>query len=273
LEVTVDKATDKKKRKRSPNFPSFALAKSIANAEKLLKQYSRHEIPWKVAIEALGYTVKSSVGMQTMASLQYYGLINVKGKGNDRVVIVSDLAYRIIMDDLPDSPARERAKIEAALKPVVFKKVYDKFSDSMPDDSLIKNELLFTHDFNPDSTNNFIKAFKRTMDYAKVYESGIIGEENADEAEGGMVDVHDEQNSMPPHPSQPPKHRSVGMGTIQPGKGEMEIAKYPVGRGLSIRLIADGPITQKAIAKLSALLKINMDDFPEDIEADEPTDN
>jgi len=87
----------KPKRLRSPNFPVLSLEKCLSLTQTLLDKYARHPTPLEIFMKALGYTTtKSSTGMQTLAALSAYGLINVEGTGINRKIKVSDLAFRIL---------------------------------------------------------------------------------------------------------------------------------------------------------------------------------
>ena len=269
----MEENTEKKKRTRSPNFPTSGLKKALELAMKLYGRYGKHNTAWDVAITYLGYTPKSSAGLQAMASLSYYGLMNIQGTKSSRKVNITDLAFSILMDDRENSFDRDSAIQRAALSTTMFNKNRMQYPHDLPADESLRHELVMTHKFNPASVPDFIKQFKETMAYAKIYESGIIGEggEIEDEESEGAEQEESERHK-PPSFLKPPKGRATGKGQL--GKDEMEIAKYPVGKNTYIRLIASGPITQKSIEKLSKLLDINKDDFPEDIpESDESSDN
>lgn len=251
-----------KKRTRSPNFPAIALKKSIDYTKKLLDKYSRHAAPAESAMNVLGYTAKSSVGLQAIAALSYYGLINIQGVKKEKKVSITDLAFKILMDIRSESRERDVAIQKTALKPTMFRNIWEKYQDSIPDDDVLHHELVFQYNFNPDSVRTFIRVFRRTMDFAKVYELGIMDEETKIAEEPKVITQADkpviEQTISTKSIS---SEVSVGLDANL----EKEIANYPVGKGVSIRLIATGPVTQKAIEKLAKLLEINKDDFPEDI--------
>ncbi len=269
----MEENTEKKKRTRSPNFSTSGLEKALELARKLYEKYKKYDTAWDVAITSLGYTPKSSAGLQAMASLSYYGLIDIQGVKSSRRVKITTLAFSILLDEREDSIERATAIQTAALNPTMFYKIRMQYPHDLPADESLRHELVMTHKFNPASVPDFIKQFKETMAYAKIYESGIIGEggEIEDEESEGAEQEESERHK-PPSFLKPPKGRATGKGQL--GKDEMEIAKYPVGKNTYIRLIASGPITQKSIEKLSKLLDINKDDFPEDIpESDESSDN
>jgi hypothetical protein len=268
---------EKKKKTRSPNYPSITLGRALKLTQTLLDKYGRHDTPWDVAIKGIGSTPKSSVGMQMMASLSYYGFVDIKGVKEDRKVKISDSAFKILMDKRPESPERDTAIREAALKPTMFKKIVDQFPDNMPANDVLEYELVVKYNFNPASVKDFIKKFRQTMDFAKIYESGIIGEETPSVGEHETPEEGDKSViKQPISPPVPPKGTPPVISGI-----EREIANYPVGQGLKARIIISGqsPVTLEAVEKLITLLEINKEDLPETTaekdknEVDEPSDS
>ena len=57
----------------------------------------------EAAYRVLGFKGASGASRQIVASLNYYGLLDYIGKGNDRKVKLSDLALRIMLDKMRNS--------------------------------------------------------------------------------------------------------------------------------------------------------------------------
>ncbi len=205
-------------------------------------KYQRHEVPVAIAQKTLGYSTTSSVASQVIATLSYYGLISSKGLREQRKIQVTDRAFTILMDKREESPERGIALREAALNPAIFKKLFDKYPRSIPADDILQHELIFSYNFNTSSVNDFVRIFRRTMKFAKVYESGIISEESDTTQENEPIMERDEQTT------EYKGHIGLAGGLLSAMDAEEhEIAKYPVGRDITIRLIASGAITQKSI--------------------------
>lgn len=257
----------KPKKTRSPNFPTVTLEKSLSQAQTLLDKYARYPIAWEVAISAFGYTLKSSVGKQVMATLIAYGLIQTEGSGSEKKVAVSDLAFKILADKRAFSLEREAAIKEAALNPPIYQKIIERFPKSLPADDALEWELVSTYKFNKASVRDFITTFKGTLDFAKVYESGIIGDEKSlpeapiQELPGGKPMIQPEGARSRPHLQPTPP------GALPMAEGEYEISRFFLGKDISVRLLASAPITkftQKTIDKLIAHLKLDKEDLPVD---------
>jgi hypothetical protein len=257
----------KPKKTRSPNFPTVILEKSLSQAQNLLDKYARYPIAWEVAIGTLGYTLKSSGGKQAMATLIAYGLVQTEGSGSEKKIAVSDLAFKILADKRAFSPEREAAIREAALNPPIYQKIIERFPKSLPADDALEWEMVSTYKFNKASVHDFITVFKGTLGFAKVYESGIIGDEiNAPETPN--QDLPGDKPMIQPETARSRTH--VQPATLAPppiSEGEYEIAKFFLGGDISVRLVASAPITQftqKTISKLIRHLELDKEDLPVD---------
>jgi hypothetical protein len=247
----------KVRKQRSPNFPSLALEKCIEFAKTFYEKYRRTPIAYEVAINWLGYSPMSSGGLQLVAALSAYGLIEVTGSGKEKRLKLSELAYRIIEDRRPSSSERDKALHQAALTPAMFLKIYDENRDSLPPEDALAHDLKFKYGFNPNSVHTFIKVITHTFNFAKIYESDVIHDENRGFQEAAPISGGDMQVQIS---GRAPIAARMPVPSMM--ESEREIAKYPVGRDVSIRLIASGPITQKSIEKLIKMLQINVEDFP-----------
>jgi hypothetical protein len=245
---------DKKTRVRSPNYPFLTLEKGIEFVKGIYEHHNRYSVATEVAAKDMGVSPKGSYLAQHLAALSQYGLIDLEGETGSRKIKISDLAFKIMVDQRPDSEERDGLIKEAALKPTTFRKIFDAYPSGLPADSAIEYKLKAELAFNPKSVGDFISNFKSTMDYAKVYKSGIMGQEKTPIKEPDMnatdkVQVKDVPNvriSPPPI-------------TLD----EREIANYPVGPGRRARIFfSGGSPTVESIEKLIKLLELNKEDFP-----------
>lgn len=246
-------------RLRSPNFPYISLERAIELVRMLYKTYRRSLVRFDTAIATIELSPKSSKAKQIMAAVSAFGLIETEGAGDDKKIKISDLGNSIIIDDRSFSPERDEHLRAAALNPNIFRIVYEKFSHEIPPDEALGYELKVQHNFNPDSVADFIKVYKQTMGYAKVYESGVMPDKSTTSAEDQKLkksyadDVFDTF------------FKPSRAGVVSPYGKEREIANYPVGRGLKARIIVSGdtPVSLEAIEKLIKLLELNKEDLSE----------
>ncbi len=267
---------EEKKRMRSPNYPYISLERAVTLAENLFDSNKRYSVPLAAAAKSWEMSPTSSSIPRFIAALLSYGLLDSEGEKQDKRVKISDLAFKIIIDKRPNSLERKRALIEAAMVPIIFQKLTAHFPDGLPGDETLKYTLIADFKFNPESAGDVIKVFRETIDYTQFYESGIISEERTGSAEASMVNggVNDMSTKVSNPVERSVSTQRFGLHSDLPKPGtlgigidsslEREVAKYPVGKDTSIRLIATGKITQKAIKKLIAILELNLEDFPND---------
>ncbi|MEW6442583.1 MAG: hypothetical protein AB1640_16725 [bacterium] len=254
----------KQSKLRSPNFPNMPLDSAINKARRLYEKFFRNPVPYPVAMDFLGMSPTSSSSMQTVATLSSYGLILVEGSGMDRRLKVSDLLFTILKS--PNVGSKKDAIKAAALKPPIFRKIKEEYSNQSPDDKVLAYDLEAKFSFNPKTIKHFLTIYRKTMLFANVYDGDIIQDEadeipdvimqeNGSPGEGKMtnIDNYDLPNGARRRPA------------IQQVATEREIASYPAGPGLRIRITAsgEGPVTRKAIAKLIRHLELDKEDFPE----------
>lgn len=260
-------------RLRSPNYPSLTLEKSLVLVEILLKNHSRYQVALEVVAKDWGVSPASSYLAQHIAALVAYGLIETEGEKDSKKIKVSELAYKILMDKRPDSLDRKVLIREAVLKPGIIKKIFDTYPSGLPadpDDHALEYELTTNHKFNPASVKDFIALFKKNMDFAGIYKSGIINGEKPLLKEPDMEAIKennlikDQQSAKIPSP------------TI-PRPNERKIAEYPVGRGLWAKIIVSGesPFTMESIKKLITLVELTKEDIIENLPnaTEKPSEN
>lgn len=154
---------------RSPGYPACPIETAIEKV-RTLKDYmpSRKPVPIDSAVKALGYSVGSGAGMQMIASLKKFGLVEDSGSLDQRTVRVSDLAWKIIGDIRPQSAEREKAIAEAALSPKIHGEIRERWPHGLPDDAHIGHWLRMEKAFNEKSVPGFLKDLRCTWEYAKL---------------------------------------------------------------------------------------------------------
>ncbi len=265
--TTSPEEKDTKAKTRSPNFPAFSLERSLELSKALLSKYQRTLVPWAIAVKTLGYSPKSSGGLQSTATLRYYGLLDIIGMGESKKVKLSDGAYNILIDSRTVSSERDRRIREAALMPPLFKKLVEQYPEGIPDSEVLGHELKTAYKVNPGSVNDFIKVFTETIAFAKVYESDIIGSEQEEsEEEIGLTEQEKGDNKLIDKAKQVgipilPKVGIVGAGSVGNVLSFVEFSP-----GLTFQLIAkeNTHITQKTFERLIKFLELTKEDYPKE---------
>ncbi|MEM5501768.1 hypothetical protein WNY59_09210 [Ahrensia kielensis] len=119
--------TTKVKRFRSPPYPAYDLGAAVERAKALYQKANNHSVGATVLADA--WNMKSVDGKvwRAAAALLQYGLLNNSGTGKTRKFQLTDLAKRIILDQIPDSEAQKTALKRAALSPMIHNELWDKY--------------------------------------------------------------------------------------------------------------------------------------------------
>lgn len=159
----------KKSKDRSPSFPFITLERALDRARQFYAEEKRGAAPFARAVMHWRYTEASSGGLQTVAALKSYGLMeDVGGSRKDRQFKLSDLALRILLDQRPDSSERAAYMRQAALTPNVAAEVYERWPDGLPSDSTLNHFLVLERKFNEGSAANAVKILKENQGFANV---------------------------------------------------------------------------------------------------------
>jgi len=133
-----------KAKRRSPNFPCIDLEKALELTEKIYSSDKRARIPVEILISRWNLPKYNSYVRQLIAALNYYGLIEISGKGEARRIAVSDRAYRI----LENAPDRGELIKEAALEPKLFYEVWNHYKKrGLPSEEVLERDLIWQTNF------------------------------------------------------------------------------------------------------------------------------
>ncbi len=170
----------KPRKHRSPAYPFVNLETAITRARELYGKERSHPTRIGTVAGHWGFGVKSSGGMQTIAALKQYGLLEGSGGNHaDRKVKLTDLARRILL--LPeDSPDRSQLLREAALRPSLFSEMFSKWHSELPSDENIRSYLLLDRNFNDGTVSSVIRNFRDTLGYSGAMDSDTMSDAGDD---------------------------------------------------------------------------------------------
>lgn len=145
---------------RGPSYPWIDLEEAIAAIRKIYDYTKKAAAPTDAVVaNALGYSLKSSGGVKTIAALKAYGLI----EESDQNIKITDRAYRIIID-VADSPERKQAIKDAALSPKWYQTVFEKWGPDPP--ASTRSTLVLQHAFVPTTVDAFLNGYRQTIHFA-----------------------------------------------------------------------------------------------------------
>jgi hypothetical protein len=169
-EVQAGEKSQKRGEGRSPAYPFIPVQKALERVQELYAQESAHPAPLKSAMAAWSYSTKSSGGRQTLATMRYYGLIEVTGEGDERMVKVSELARKIILDKREDDTEKRALIRQVALMPSAHKALFQEYPDGLPSDGTVHHFLVFKKQYNDAAASELLTEFKQTASYVGLYE-------------------------------------------------------------------------------------------------------
>lgn len=264
----------KKKRDRSPSYPFISLRKAVERAKEFAAKESKHPARVSVAAAHWGFKAKSSGGIQTIAAMKTFGLMEDVGSGVDRQVKLTDVAQRILGDERVVSEERDKLIKEAALKPKIHRDLFEKWGVDFPSHETFRTYLKLDKLFADGALEDVITEYKDTLAYAKLRSGDIITKAAIDESDNGddgeeapveekIRERVDKSVMLPPGGGEKKKETPLDAG-------ETERLRFNLKGGRRVRLMFTGHLpTQEDIDKLIKNLELNKDTFPETAEEEQ----
>jgi len=186
-----DDAKQKKKEGRSPGYPAIDLETAIKRAGQIKEKEQRHLAPVEAIVEHWKYSSQSGPFLGTLSALIKFGLLETQGKGYDRKARITDLAWRILIDDREESLEKNQAIKEAALNPAIHKKLWDRYGGDFPSPETFRIVLLTEYKFMESAVKDFMAEFKRTITFAQLEKNDTLARHEEDKA------IPEKETSMP----------------------------------------------------------------------------
>jgi hypothetical protein len=193
-------STPKSKISRSPRAPILSLRKALERAKALHDiTKGRHPALAADAMRHWGYGAKSSGGLQTIATLKLYGLIEDTGSGEARKVQLTQQAVNYVVDERPEMLARARR--DFALRPKIMETLWKLWDAEPPGDAVARSQLRVDLGFTDKAANDLLKIYKENLRFAalrKEPDAPAPSEAVEDEEEDdGLPFDHEEEEDQP----------------------------------------------------------------------------
>lgn len=154
----METGSDRKK-VRSPSFPAIDLREAVERARTLYQAERRNAARPEIVVAHWGYSPKSSGGLQTIAALRAYGL--VEGEG---VVRLADQGVHLALDD-PGAPQWTAMAREAALAPPVHARLWERYGADLPSDKNLRSFLVLELGFNEGAVDLCLRNYRETLGF------------------------------------------------------------------------------------------------------------
>jgi hypothetical protein len=228
---------------RSPSYPGIPLKVAVRRAKALYE--AAHRQPRRIGdVTSLwGYkSPTSGPASVTYAALRKFGLLQDEGTGPDRMAKLTDLAAEIILESEP-LPAIQMA----ALQPPIHRELWETYGVDLPPDDLLWWELVDQRGFTPSGFAEFIRQYRATMNYARLFGPGRLGSDD-EPVNGATEDAGWSGQTDKASETHGPRRRA-GMR-----EGGVLTIRVPVIGGSTIIVEGSFPVTEAAWNQFLAVL-------------------
>lgn len=150
--------TDKKKRIRSPNFPSISLPDAIQRVSQIYRDQRQYPSNRDTIAKSMGYRGLNGASSQTISALNKFGLL--EGTGDS--LRVSDLGQELALHRLGDPEFGEAVKI-AAMEPTFYQELQSLYPSGLPRSDHALRATLIKRGFLETAIDGAIEAYRQTM--------------------------------------------------------------------------------------------------------------
>jgi hypothetical protein len=218
--------------------------------ERIKKVYSvehTHTVPDESIAATLGYGTLNGTSKVILSALKKFGLLLPNGDG----FRVSQDAIAII--ELPrDDPEKSTAIQKLALRPPIFRQLYERYGFDLPSDASIRH-FLVNQGFESRGADLLIKFYKQTLEYlAEHLTSNMQIEPVEDTAETTKNEEVKNEAAQPAGEARSPTG----------GYPERNYLRFQISPECAAEVVFTAEVTQEAIAKLIAFLNLQMDVYP-----------
>ena len=267
-DTATSQKEDKRKRTRSPNFPSVTLRVAVERTDALYRNAETHKVPLATAANTWGYSVKSSGFLKLLAALGAYGLVEFEGSGDTRRIQVSEDGERIV----ENAPGYENILKKSAMRPKLFGKIMDEYAPNgrLPSDDILKDSLRWDKkiELNKETIDKFVTNLKETITYAKLEDEAIIAPNEGEEPPAS--EENDKDSKVDGQLDEPAL--GTHTGTYQTGTQKMKQYPIPLGGGADAVLSIPQPITARMYEKLKTVIDLYEDVLVSKEEPDQMSD-
>lgn len=207
--------SNRKKRSRSPSYPIFDLKSAVDKARQFYKSDGFNRVAADIAPVCWGLTEQSSAGYRYIAALLQYGLFEDEGSGENRKVFLSELGKTIVIDERENSQELRSALKEAALKPQIYKQLWEKWGSDIPSDATIKYHLIKELEFNKNKVDKFIENFRSTINFANLAEVEDLSDDKKNQSTINQSDFKNQQSSVTKSQNLPSTKESENEGVLE----------------------------------------------------------
>lgn len=162
---------EKKKRQRSPNYPTVGLREAVDRTKRFVTANGKAAAMPAIAAKLIGFATPHGQAYSALSALKKFGLL----EDHDGRVTPTQRAMEIV--SLPEAdPRRLKAIRESAVSPTIYAELLKEYADTnIPNDETLAGELVAYKGFNPNAVKEFLKAFRETIEFAGLSDLSVLG--------------------------------------------------------------------------------------------------
>lgn len=234
---------DKQARARSPQFPFIPLGKAVERARQFEQEFRGHAARPANVVTTWGYKEKTSGGIQTLAALVAFGLLDDEGQSEARRLKLSALGAAILKDARPG--AREEALKKAALKPKVIAELWPSWGADRPPDHECISMLHLDRHFTEEAAPRFLEVYDATIRYA-----GLADSDKIDHTAEDVPEVDEEPDDDKPDDSV--RRQPAAAGKVKLMDNERVVFAHEIRPNQSFRIVVEGEVDAEMVEAMKA---------------------
>lgn len=243
---------------RSPRYPNINLGDAILAVEKIFAKEGRSPVADEVAVQHLGYGGLNGASQKTLSALRKYGLVEDVSGGvrvsQDAIVIVANKGS-------PESRDRIDAIRRAAFRVELFSDLHEAFG-ARPSEQNLASQLVvrgFSQEGAPKAARSYLATMSLVSQGVQNGDEPAASEAEETGADDGLSTPNGAGSSNERADQPAATSHKAGVSA-----DEKEWLSGPLSKSTSYRLIVQGEMGPREIAKLVRILQVQREVLEDD---------
>ncbi len=231
-------------RDRSPAYPIVPLEVALTRLAEFDTHFKRSPARREKVGEAWKIKAKAYAD-RTLAALGYFGLLEFKGTGEGRYIVISDESRKYLRAQ--QEQTKQEVVKAAALRPKQIAKFWADWGADRPADAACIDELTMKNGFSVFGARGFLKVYDDTISFAKLSDSDKIAPDLR------VNEVEEEIGEDPPPPPSPPPLPAHGKVSVM--VGERVVFTEESNPQQYVKLVVSGDVDEMLLDALQDYVK------------------
>ena len=153
-------------------YPFIPLRKGIERAKQLWDKAGDYPVLISDSAPIWGYKPKTSGGLQTIAALKYYGILQDIGANETRKIKLTEEAKRYFLDERPEKHAEAHRYF--ALKPRALAAIWELWGAKPPSEPIARSTLKIDLGYSENAANELLAIYVDNLVFANLAGSDTV---------------------------------------------------------------------------------------------------